>query len=75
MDLDLNKLKKSYHLWQQIVHPDFSSAHKYLNNHPSDISLKYMMDWSVLVNRAKSILTDDLKRAEYLVGSYYLIQR
>ncbi|PLW21132.1 hypothetical protein PCANC_05494 [Puccinia coronata f. sp. avenae] len=66
-DLDLTKLKKSYHLWQQLVHPDFSGANKDLENHPSDLSIKYMKDWSVLVNRAKNTLSDELKRAEYLM--------
>ncbi|POW14255.1 hypothetical protein PSTT_03106, partial [Puccinia striiformis] len=67
-----NQLKKSYHLWQQIVHPDFSINQKPTQNENSndysiEKSIGYMKDWSVLINRAKSVLTDDLKRAEYLM--------
>lgn len=64
IDCDLARLKKSYHLWQQVVHPDFSS---FINRSSDSPSLKFMEKWSVLVNRAKGILTDDLSRAEYLL--------
>ncbi|KAH9468518.1 hypothetical protein MJO29_004925 [Puccinia striiformis f. sp. tritici] len=67
-----HQLKKSYHLWQQIVHPDFSvnqkpAQNENQNEYSIEKSIEYMKDWSVLINRAKSVLTDDLKRAEYLM--------
>ncbi|KAA1119180.1 hypothetical protein PGT21_017126 [Puccinia graminis f. sp. tritici] len=73
-DLDLVRLKKAYHQWQQVVHPDFSINNDQLADHPSELSLQCMKDWSVLVNRAKSILSDDLKRAEYLIGLHGTVE-
>ncbi|MBW0488624.1 hypothetical protein O181_028339 [Austropuccinia psidii MF-1] len=63
-DLDLNQLKRAYHRWQQVVHPDFS---QHTQVESSNFGLMYMKEWSMLINQANETLRDDLKRAEYMI--------
>uniref|UniRef100_A0A336LWJ3 CSON006038 protein n=1 Tax=Culicoides sonorensis TaxID=179676 RepID=A0A336LWJ3_CULSO len=59
-DMDNQKLTEKFRQFQSIVHPD-----KFSNK--SDIEQRHAMDWSSLLNKAYSILSTPLKRAEYML--------
>lgn len=82
--VDRSAVKRNYLRWQQRVHPDLAAGkanHAKGKGAATggDVAQDearvrrlqdaWARDWSSVVNKANSTLSDDLRRAEYLVGS------
>ncbi|EGG04054.1 uncharacterized protein MELLADRAFT_108644 [Melampsora larici-populina 98AG31] len=76
--LDRPALRLKYHQWQQLVHPDLIAGRQNTTPPPLDRSdlnrisqAELASQWSILVNQARATLEDDVKRAAYMVSTFF----
>ncbi|KAG0151060.1 hypothetical protein CROQUDRAFT_651577 [Cronartium quercuum f. sp. fusiforme G11] len=73
--LDRATLRKQYHRWQQVVHPDLALGRQNqtdrqksgLPKQNQDLQASLGAQWSIAVNRARTTLESDVKRAAYML--------